>query len=248
MMIPQNGIELYFDAIQSQLQQARSTQTAPLLQAAEWLAEALCSDRWLYVFGTGHSHMIAEEVFYRAGGLARAAPVLDHRLMLHHEAIQATYVERESGLASRILASYPVAPGDVLVVASNSGRNAVPVEMALRAKELGLRTIAITNMEQSRAWPSRHDSGKRLFEVCDLVLDNCGVSGDACLELPGLPGKIGPTSSITGLFLINALVVEAIRLALNKGSKLEIYISSNTNGDDHNHLMLEKYRSRIRHL
>jgi uncharacterized phosphosugar-binding protein len=168
--------------------------------------------------------------------------------MLHREAIQATYLERESGLAERLLSTYPVAAGDVLVVASNSGRNAVPIEMAMRGRELGLRTIAVTNMEQSRAWPSRHASGKRLFEVCDLVLDNCGVSGDACLDLEGVPGKIGPTSSITGLFLINAMIVEAIRLAAAQGPSPEIYVSSNTNGDDHNHLLLEKCRLRIRHL
>ncbi|MBM3824031.1 MAG: SIS domain-containing protein [Verrucomicrobia bacterium] len=247
-MTENNGIDRFYHAVLAQLEKVRQTQAASLQTTAEWLAQALVADRWLYVFGTGHSHMLAEEVFYRAGGLARAAPILDHRLMLHHEAIQATYVERETGLADRILASYPVAPGDILIVASNSGRNAVPIEMALRGKELGLRTIAVTNMEQSQAWPSRHTSGKRLFEVCDLVLDNCGVSGDACLDFPGLPGRVGPMSSLTGLFLINAMVVEAIRLALLKGTCPEIYISSNTNGDAHNHQLLEKYRGRLRHL
>ena len=231
-----------------QLARVKQTQGEGMLRAAVWLSEALVLDRWLYVFGTGHSHMLAEEVFYRAGGLARAVPVLDDRLMLHREAIQATYLERESGVAERILSAYPVAAADVLIVASNSGRNAVPIEMALRGRELGMKTIAITNMEQSQAFPSRHVSGKRLFEVCDLVLDNGGVSGDACLELAGLPGKVGPTSSITGLFLINAVIVEAIRLALEKGVTPEIFISSNTSGDSHNHSLLEKYRSRVRHL
>lgn len=240
------GIERYYAAVLEQL--GRIRQDPALATASQWLAEALGSDRWLYVFGTGHSHMLAEEVFYRAGGLARAVPILDDRLMLHREAIEATYLEREPGVAARILSMYPVAAGDLLVVASNSGRNAVPIEMALRGRELGLRTIAVTNMEQSRAWPSRHASGKRLFEVCDLVLDNGGVSGDACLAMKGLPGNIGPTSSITGLFLINAMIVEAIRLAVDKGAFPEIYISSNTQGDTHNNPLLEKYRARIRHL
>lgn len=239
---------MYYQAMLGQLARVRETQSEVLARASGCLADALVGERWLYVFGTGHSHMLAEEVFYRAGGLARAAPVLDDRLMLHKEAIEATYLERESGLAQRILASYPVAAGDVLIVASNSGRNAVPIEMAIRGRELGMITVAITNMEQSRAFPSRHASGKRLFEVCELVLDNCGISGDACLELPGLPGKVGPTSSITGLFLVNAMIVEAIRLAMDRGVKPEIFISSNTNGDDHNHSLLERYRSRVRHL
>src|SRR5205085_8126865 len=125
---------------------------------------------------TGHSHLLAEEIFYRAGGLARACPILDTRLMLHENAIQATYDEREEGYGATILDRYPVAAGDVLVVASNSGRNSVPIDLALEAQRRGLRTVAITNLAHSRAWPSRHNSGKTLAEVADLTLDNCGVN------------------------------------------------------------------------
>jgi uncharacterized phosphosugar-binding protein len=243
-----NAMDRYYDAVLDQFAKIRQTQWKKIDQAARWLGAALANDRWLYAFGTGHSHLLAEEIFYRAGGLARACPILDERLMLHKKAIQATYDEREEGYGNKILDAYPVAEGDVLVVASNSGRNAVPVDITLEARRRGLRTIAITNLAHSRAWPSRHSSGKTLADVADLTLDNCGVNGDACLELPGLPGKIGPTTTSTGALVLNALVVQGIEYALQRGAAPEIFISSNSNGDDHNDRLLQKYKSRIRHL
>ena len=134
------------------------------------------------------------------------------------------------------------------MVASNSGRHAVPVELALAGRERGLKVVVITNLAQSGAWPARHSSGKKLADVGDVVIDNGGISGDACVEMPGMPSLIGPTSSITGMFIINALIVQGIENAQARGAAPEIYISSNTNGDDHNDVLLAKYRSRIRHL
>ena len=234
-----NAYDRYFAAAHAQLQKVYETQRAAIAQAADWLGEA---------FGTGHSHMLAEEVFYRAGGLAHAVPMLDSKLMLHDEAIEATYLERREGYAATLLQHYPIAAGDVLVVASNSGRNAVPIELALAGRERGLKVVVITNLTQSGAWPARHSSGKKLAEVGDVVIDNGGISGDACVEMPGMPSLIGPTSSITGMFIINALIVQGIENALARGVAPEIYISSNTNGDDHNDVLLAKYKSRIRHL
>jgi len=241
-------IDRYFEESERQLRAVYETQREQLDTAARWLGEALAADHWLYAFGTGHSHMLAEEIFYRAGNLGRANPILDDRLMLHKDAIDATYLEREQGLASKILTDYPVEAGDVLIVASNSGRNAVPIELALLGRERGLKVIAITNLAQSRAWPSRHPSGKRLCDAAELTIDNCGVNGDAAVELPGLPGKVGPTSTITGAFIVNAIITGGLEHALTLGHTPEVFISSNTNGDDHNDRILQKYKGRVRHL
>ena len=111
-----------------------------------------------------------------------------------------------------------------------------------------MKVIVITNLAHTRAWPSRHSSGKKLAEVGDVVIDNCGVQGDACLEMIGTPGAIGPTSSITGMFIVNAIIVQGIENALGRGLAPEIYISSNSDGDDHNDKLLQKYKNRIRHL
>jgi uncharacterized phosphosugar-binding protein len=240
--------ERYYELLRSQMDTVRRTQWEKIDLAAQWLGSALANEGWLYAFGTGHSHALAEEVFYRAGNLARATPILDSRLMLHENAIEATYHEREEGYGIRLLQSYPVKSGDVLIVASNSGRNAVPIDLAHEGRNIGMRVIAITNLAHSRAWPARHSGGTNLAEVAELTIDNCGVEGDACLEVAGLPGKIGPTSTSTGALIVNAIIVQGIEYALRVGKPPEIYISSNTAGDEHNDVLLRKYKSRVKHL
>jgi uncharacterized phosphosugar-binding protein len=168
--------------------------------------------------------------------------------MLHERAIEATYTEREEGFAAGLLSQYPVAAGDVLVVASNSGRNAVPVEMALLGRERGLRVAAILNGEQSGAWPSRHSSGKKLADVAEVTIDNCGPNGDAWIQLPGMAGKVGSTSTFVGALIVQLILIHGIEQALARGVAPEMYISSNTSGDSHNERLLQKYKSRIRHL
>ncbi|MBM3881096.1 MAG: SIS domain-containing protein [Verrucomicrobia bacterium] len=243
-----NAMDRLYGVACELLPKVRATQWESIATVAGWLGKALAQDGWLYVFGTGHSHLLAEEVFYRAGGLAHAVPMLDPRIMLHEKAIEATYTERESGFAAQLLAQYPVAAGDVLIVISNSGRNAVPIEMALAGRERGLRVAAILNREQSDAWPSRHPSGRKLADVAEVVLDNCGPNGDAWIDLAGLPGRIGSTSTLIGALIIQLILVQGAENALAQGVAPEIYISSNTAGDDHNDQLLHKYKSRIRHL
>lgn len=243
-----NAIDLYHRHIRDQMDAALLGQRTVLEEAAGRVAVALAADRFLYAFGTGHSHMLAEEIFYRAGGLAQACAILDPPLMLHESASASSQREQQSGYAESLLGRYPIAAGDLLVIASNSGRNAVPVEMALAARERRVQTIAITSLAHSRAFPSRHPSGKRLFEVADLVLDNTGVPGDAALELSGMPRRIGPTSTLVGALLLNALVARAIERALDSGHVPDVYASSNADVPGWNEALIAKYRSRIRHL
>lgn len=243
-----NAFEHYETIVRQQVDAVCASQRQAIEQAAAWLGEALVNDHGLYAFGTGHSHMLAEEIFYRAGGLAHAVPMLDSKLMLHENAIKATDLERTEGYGANLLKGYSADAGDVLLVASNSGRNAVPIELALAARERGLKVVAITNFAHARDWPSRHSSGKNLADVSDLAIDNCGVSGDACVTLAGLPSRVGPTSTITGALIVNLIIVQGIENALARGVTPEIYISSNSNGDSHNDRLLEKYRDRIRHL
>lgn len=243
-----NAIDHYSAVVRSQMDTALQSQRDTLEKAASRIAAALAADRFLYAFGTGHSHMLAEEIFYRAGGLARACAILEPPLMLHESASASSRLEQQPGLALRILNAYPLEPGDVLVIASNSGRNAVPVDMALLARERAITTIAITSLAHSRAFPSRHPSGQRLFEVADLVLDNAGVPGDAALDLPGLPRRIGPTSTLVGALLLNALVARAIERAIESGHTPDVYASSNADVPGWNDALIARFHSRIRHL
>jgi uncharacterized phosphosugar-binding protein len=224
------------------------TQRDAIDLAGSWFADALSHDHWIYLFGSGHSHMMAEELFYRAGGLARIVPMLYEPLMLHQSAVDSTRHERDPSLAHKLLEKYPVGSGDILVIVSNSGRNPVPIELALRARQQGARVIALVNREQSERWPSRHAGGKNLHAVADLVLDNCGPNGDACVAIEELGTSFGPTSTVAGTVLLQMIACAAVEKALGRGLKPEVFTSSNTTGDEANSGILEKYRGRIPHL
>lgn len=243
-----NALDRYLDIALAQIRTATGSQRPALESAAGLVADALVAGRFLYAFGTGHSHMLAEEPFYRAGGLARACAIFDPPLMLHEGAAASSKHEQQPGRAAQLLDRYPITQGDVLVIASNSGRNAVPIEMALTARERGVKTIAITSLQHSQAFASRHASGQRLFELADITLDNAGVVGDAALELPGLPRKVGPTSTLTGALLLNLVVVRAIELALERGHVPDVYASSNADVPGWNESLIARYQGQIRHL
>lgn len=235
----------YLATVQQTLANCWSSQQAQLEEAAEWIATALVEDRLLHVFGTGHSHLLALEVFYRAGGLAQATPILEEPLMLHQGARASTERERESGYAARLLERHPITAGDVLVIASNSGRNAVPIEMAQLARERSVKTIAITSFRHSQSVASRHSSGRRLLEVVDLALDNGAELGDATTAIPGTACRMGPTSTVVGAFLMNALTVEAAARAAARGWTPAIYASANAGESTDNDALIRKFQPRI---
>src|SRR6185437_11028930 len=198
--------------------------------ARDAVAVALAADRVVYVAGSGHSHLIAEEAFYRAGGIAAAQAILDPDLMLHVSASRSTELEREAGRAERVLADYRLMYGDVVFVASNSGRNAYPIEMALAAKARGATIIALTSLQHTRRVTSRHSSGKRLFEVSDIVLDNGAEYGDANLPVGRHGLCMGPTSTIIGVFIINAVLAEAVDHLSKHEVAVDVYQSANKEG------------------
>lgn len=239
----------YRDRIVAIMDDIMAGEAAAMDAARDAIAGAMASGGVLHVAGSGHSHMLAEEVFYRAGGIAAAQAILDEDLMLHRGAERSTRLERESGHAARVLANYEIAPGDVVVVASNSGRNAYPVELALMAKARGAVVIAITSLAHARAVTSRHDSGQRLFEVVDIVLDNGGAYGDGSLEVPGVAERMGPTSSVIGIWLLNALIAEAVEQVVAQGGKVDIYQSANSESTDAGaQAIVARWRGRIRGL
>ena len=186
----------------------------------------------VHLFGTGHSHLLAEEPFYRAGGLVRVRPILFDGLMLHAGASLGTTLERLDGLAEALLAHHPIRPGDVLIVISNSGGNAVTSQMARAAQGLGATVIALTSLQHARSDHARHSSHPRLHEIADITIDNHGVTGDAAVEIQGMASPVGPTSTVAGAAVINAIVVEAVALIAERGTPPEVYLSSNVEGGD----------------
>ena len=235
----------YYHLLTDMLNQAFTEQAEAIETAAQRIADTVLSGGMLYTFGTGHGHLLALEIFYRAGGLVRVCPMLDERLMLHISASESSEWERKEGLAEELLQKYRVQAGDTVLITSNSGRNAVPVEMAVRCREKGAFVIALTNMNHSSAVTPRNAMNLRLFEAADLTLDNMGVLGDACVAGPG--GRmVGPTSTAVGAALLQAIVCRAVEIAGERGKDIEYFASSNIDGGDAiNAAFLDKYRGRI---
>ncbi|MDB6027815.1 MAG: hypothetical protein JWM68_4038 [Verrucomicrobiales bacterium] len=237
----------YFQIVQAQLAAIYQTQSGNIERAAESVATALRNERFIYTFGSGHSHTAAEETFYRAGGLARAVAILDEKLMVHESAVASTEWERKEGYAKEVLSRYAITAGDVLFVVSNSGRNAVPIEMAMEGAARGAKVIAITSVQYSSSVSSRHSSGKKLSDVAHLTIDNFSIAGDAAVSVPGFATKTGPTSTITSAFILNSILVEAVERSVAAGSPVEVWGSANSDNTS-NESLLAKYRGRIPHL
>ncbi|MBA4150264.1 MAG: SIS domain-containing protein [Verrucomicrobia bacterium] len=242
------ALDEYLQFIHMQLSQIENTQRGNIEVAANWVSSALQQDKFIYVFGSGHSHTLAEEVFYRAGGLARCIAILDGKLMVHESASESTEWERKEGYAAEVLQRYAITSGDILIVVSNSGRNAVPIEMAMEATRRGAKVIAISSSQHSGSVSSRHSSGKKLSDVAQLTIDNSAVAGDATIDIPGLAQRIGPTSTITSAFILNAILVGAVEHCVQAGKPPEVYGSINSDAGAVNDAILKKYKGVIPHL
>ncbi len=239
----------YIETTKAIIERISTDGAASIEQAAEVIAKTMTDGKRLFLFGTGHSHMLAEELFYRAGGLVNIQPILVEPLMLHISASESTLAERIEGYAEKIYGEYGMSNGDTVIIISNSGRNGVIVDMAILCKEQGLNVIALTNLEHTYAGASRHKSGKRLCEIADIVLNNFGCVGDACVTLDGVEGKICPTSTVTGALILNAIIAQAVENCVAVGYCPEHFASSNVDGGDEiNNALIEKYKKEIKHL
>ena len=240
-----SAIDGYFDNLETLFHKIRDTQTEAMEQAARHLADSLKAGGMIYTFGTGHGHLLALEVFYRAGGMARVCPILDEKLMLHISAAGSTLEERREEWVDLLLQRYPIAAGDVLISISNSGRNAVPVLLALEARKRGAFVIALTSMAHSSAVTSRNSRGLRLFEAADLVLDNGGILGDASVRFSD-GAMVGPTSTAVGAAMLQAIVCRVKELSLQEGFDADFFRSSNVDGGDAwNEKLIERYGAMI---
>jgi uncharacterized phosphosugar-binding protein len=244
------SFEDYLDGLRTILDRIKREQAENIRQAGRLIAGALNAGGVIHTFGTGHSHLIAEEAFFRAGGVAAVNPILDERLLFLKGALESTRAERESGLARALIEREDVKAQDAAVIISNSGRNAAPVEMALEMRARGVPVIAITNLHQSQASASRHSSGRRLFELADIVIDNCIPAGDALLALPNLNTRTGASSTVAGAAIINSIVIEAISELLRRGEPAAVLPSANVEGATEDMLreILSRYRGRVRYL
>ncbi len=227
----------YLDAVSELLARARAANGPAIVQAADLVAHTVAADGIIRLFGSGHSHLLALEAAGRAGGFSGVDVIVDPGL---------GRAETLEGYGSILVRDQVWEARDCLFVISHSGRNPAPIEVALAGRSAGLPTIALTALDYSRASTSRHSSGKRLFEVCDLVLDTVGVPGDAAIAIAGAPVPTGALSTVVGAALLGAVLVEAVAELVRIGVEPPLIRSYNLDGSEaHNAAMFGRYRGRV---
>jgi uncharacterized phosphosugar-binding protein len=241
-----NAAEMYAQSILAVLEKVRTTQGEAIQAAATIITDGLTKGGILRTFGCGHSGLVAGDLVYRSGGLAPVDMLAEHGLSGHTEVLKSEFLERLEGYAQIVLDYHDIRPPDVLLVISNSGRNAAPIEMAVAGKARGIPVVAITSLDYSKRTTSRHSSGKKLYEVADVAIDNCCPLGDALVELEGLDHAVIPGSGVAGLFVGQALMAQVVANMLQQGVKPPVFISGNLDGGtERNRVLVDKYRASI---
>ena len=237
----------YYISVQKILEEIKRYESKKICEAGKYVADTISDDGLIHVFGCGHSHMVAEEMFYRAGGLAPINPLFEESTMLHSGARKSSNIERMSGYAIHVLNNYQINHEDTFIIVSSSGINDFVIEMAEEAKKRCRAVIGITSSNY-KSIPSRNRDGKRLMDACTFYIDNHVPVGDAVIEIEdGI--KIAPVSSICDFFIANSIIIEACERLKKDGNMIPAFRSGNLpDGDTVNDFLIKKYKTRIKHL
>ncbi|MBZ2175516.1 SIS domain-containing protein [Schnuerera sp. xch1] len=236
----------YYSIIKEQLEAQFEEEGKKIEEAAKYCSNSIVKDRLIHVFGCGHSQMFAMEVFYRAGGLVQVNPLLIPHMALTPKAKLSTIQERIEGFTPSYLELENTSEDDTMIIVSISGRNAGVIDMALAAKEKGMKVIALTSLEFTNSVTSRHSSRKLLKDLADVTIDIKCVSGDACLSIDGMDAQFCGTSTVLGMAVMEAIVAQSIENCVNNGYIPPVYVSSNLDkGDEINKGYIEKYKNKI---
>lgn len=238
----------YFENVIHYLNKANDTQTSAMEAAAKLVAKSIGKGGLVYVFGCGHSHLIALDCFYRAGGLASVYPILKEDLMLHESASLSSVLEKDEKSVYGLLDGYNIGENDVLFVISTSGKNGAPVDVALQGKKKGVPVVAICSSEYFKD-KSKHSSHKLLKDVGDVVIDNCVPHGDAVLEITGGGVKSAPVSTAVTSFIMQNVIALGEKFAVENGSLPDVFMSGNVEGGaEFNEALIKKYKPLVKCL
>ena len=243
----------YFTTMQEVVENVLNTQEDNMAKAAKILASTTKNEGIIHLFGSGHSSLIAEDVFWRAATLANVHAIFESAVAGINEVTKTSKIEKLEGIGQVIVDYNRIMPPDAIICISNSGNNAATVDMALAAKERGVPVIAITNVTYADQLTTHHSSGKKLKDVADVVIDNCSLYGDAAVELDGFPQKVGATSTIPAAFIVPALLVQTCENLLEDGVQPDVYYNGHLAYEDpniklHNDALVDKYFYKIRNL
>ena len=247
------GWERYFEKSLEIVQRIRDSQKDNIMRASELMADCTAQGGIIRTFGCGHSHLIAEDIFWRAATLANVQAIVECAVSGQVEITKSSKLESMEGYGQILFAYHRIAKPDVVMCISNSGNNAVTIDFARAAKQAGVPVIAITNVRYSDYLKKEHSEGINLKDVADVVIDNCSEIGDACVDIDNFDMKVGASSTIPGVFIQTSLVVQTVELLVERGIKPDVYYNGHlaSNSEDvriHNDDLVDKYYYKIRNL
>jgi len=227
------------------LETIEKTQSENIARAAQIAADSIGAGSVMFASGTGHSRIAIEELFPRYGSFPGFYPLVELSTTFHTQVVgnngqrQAMFLEKAEGLAAAIMANFELAPPQSMILFSASGQNAVAIEQAMIAREAGLPVVGVTSMAEYGASAPRHSSGKKLADVVDLVIDLCTPVGDAVVRFEGVDTPIGPSTTLAGTAIVNAMKVETARLLIERGQLPSVLTSAAVVGAERSHFLFE---------
>ena len=242
-------LQHYWNSINSMIEYIVSKQYTEMLRAANAIALSIENNRYVYVFGSGHSSIMCKEMFHRAGGLVPVIPLCDLNTLGLDSIKKTISIQNMAGYGKLLLDTYDVEKGSTVIIVSNTGIATLPIEVAIEAKKRGATTIALTSIRASKSLEPRNPYSKRLFEISDIVIDNGVPLEDAVVEIKEFGIKAAPISTILNTFILNSLVLLTIKILISKGIEPPVWRSINTPGGiEFNKKMFEKYPKLLKFL
>ncbi len=238
----------YINNVQELITTVVKEETENIKQAIDLVTQSILDKKSIHTFGASHAGILSEEMFYRAGGLMITNPIFGRELMLDTSPItQTSKMERLVGYGTYLAENAHIKKDDVVICHSVSGRNPVTIEVAMYAKNIGAKVISITNLSYSKQVTSRHPSGKNLYQISDVVIDNHGEIGDACVKIENIQQKVGPTSTVVGACIVNTITTEVVKKLVERGMETPpIFYSANVDGGDQkNKELFKQYQDSI---
>ncbi|MHA1860047.1 MAG: sugar isomerase domain-containing protein [Candidatus Asgardarchaeia archaeon] len=233
-------VDSYFEKVVELLKIVREEEKGNIVKAAEVFADTIERRKPIHFFATGHTQNTVIDVFNRGGEFYAYNGILDPALSVVNGALRTTFVERLHGYAKVVADYYDLKEGEAITIISNSGINAVPIEMAMIAKDRGMKVIVLTSVSWSKSMPSRHSSGKKLFELGDIVIDNHVPMGDAVIEVPGMFPKVSPISTIVNCTILHSISAETCKILIDRGIDPPVRIIHNVKGGFEYNLKLKE--------
>lgn len=233
-------IDRYFDTIDALFNQVKSTQKDNVIKAGKMIADAVKDGGCVHIFDTGH--IIDSELIERGGGLMLYKPFkyklnVDNPVRPRDRSSVNTSME---GLADYAIRASGALPGDVMIIGSVSGKSSNVIDLAISAKNFGMKVIALTSLEYSTKVKSDHSSGKRLFECADIVLDNCAPAAEAMIDVDGLEARFAAASGLSAAFIMWSITAVVIETLLSYGITPSVFKSHNFEGGPEFNLKLRE--------